>query len=248
MTSNNCDCELDFHIQDKIHKFLTGDKGNLCFDDNCNCNIDEDCKKDVLSFNSDDCLRILITKVEEDGKFHIQLTFHDLTKKKSKKILEEKKNARIKFTMEAFKYSVDWDTIAFKHRAPYTQGFREKIEKELNSIVTNTCSMRLLTPITYKPFLEVTLTIKSHLVEVNREARQLVHRLVAETFVKNPDMYKYVKHINGDTTDNNATNLLWVESGGDQELVEKFKKEEQEKNMNVIKRLKDYISELEKTF
>lgn len=37
-----------------------------------------------------------------------------------------------------------------------------------------------------------------------------IHRLVAMTYIGNSAQYKYVNHINGDKTDNRATNLEWV--------------------------------------
>ena len=37
-----------------------------------------------------------------------------------------------------------------------------------------------------------------------------VHRLVAETFIPNPDQLPEVDHINNNRTDNNYTNLRWV--------------------------------------
>lgn len=38
----------------------------------------------------------------------------------------------------------------------------------------------------------------------------LIHRLVAETFIPNPDNKPCIDHINGDKSDNNVNNLTWV--------------------------------------
>lgn len=41
-------------------------------------------------------------------------------------------------------------------------------------------------------------------------ATQLVHRMVAETWIPNPNNYRDVNHINGDKSDNRVENLEWV--------------------------------------
>lgn len=46
----------------------------------------------------------------------------------------------------------------------------------------------------------------------NQKEHKYVHMLVAEAFVENPNSFKYVMHIDGNKTNNNATNLMWVET------------------------------------
>ena len=53
-------------------------------------------------------------------------------------------------------------------------------------------------------YLTTTLTIK------NKAKSNAVHRLVGELFIKNPENYKYLNHINGNKSDNSINNLEWV--------------------------------------
>lgn len=42
-----------------------------------------------------------------------------------------------------------------------------------------------------------------------RAGKYLVHRLLAETYIPNPNNYKYVNHIDGDRLNNDLDNLEW---------------------------------------
>ena len=44
----------------------------------------------------------------------------------------------------------------------------------------------------------------------NRKKKYFRHRLVAIHFIDNPNNYKEVNHINGDTSDHNVNNLEWI--------------------------------------
>lgn len=44
-----------------------------------------------------------------------------------------------------------------------------------------------------------------------------VHRLVAETFIVNPNLLSEVNHINGNKQDNRAVNLEWISHSGNQQ-------------------------------
>ena len=50
-------------------------------------------------------------------------------------------------------------------------------------------------------------------IENNIKSKQPVHRLVAKTFIPNPDNLPVVDHINGSKTDNRACNLRWCTVG-----------------------------------
>lgn len=64
-----------------------------------------------------------------------------------------------------------------------------------------------------------------------------VHRLVAETFIPNPDNKPFIDHINRDRSDNRVENLRWVTAQENQNNTKR--------NRTEGKRLKDFTSEKE---
>lgn len=71
--------------------------------------------------------------------------------------------------------------------------------------IIRTKTGRILKPvINHKGYLIVQLCKEGH------RKNMRVHRLVAETFIPNPDNLPEVDHINGDRQDNRTENLRWV--------------------------------------
>ena len=50
---------------------------------------------------------------------------------------------------------------------------------------------------------------KASLYKNGKEYQRLVHRLVAEAFIPNPNNYEEINHINEDKSDNRVENLEW---------------------------------------
>ena len=61
-----------------------------------------------------------------------------------------------------------------------------------------------------KPFLNEKGYLRIQLCNEVNKRNILIHRLVAEYFIPNPNNYTQVDHINRIKTDNNVSNLRWV--------------------------------------
>jgi hypothetical protein len=54
-----------------------------------------------------------------------------------------------------------------------------------------------------KGYLRIKLSVKS------KSRRVMLHRLIAEAFIENPNNYPFVNHIDGNKKNNNLNNLEW---------------------------------------
>lgn len=86
-----------------------------------------------------------------------------------------------------------WKTI------PSSKGLYEANE---NGEIRNASTKRVLKP---------TINNKGyHQIRLKEQSSTLVHRLIAETFIPNPDNKPEIDHIDSDTSNNAVSNLRWV--------------------------------------
>ena len=88
------------------------------------------------------------------------------------------------------------------------KGFENYVVSELG-IVVNTETGHYL-----KPFMYPNGQLRLALCKDGVCKFMYVNRLVAETFIPNPEGYRFVIHIDGDCTNNDYRNLMWSSKSG----------------------------------
>ena len=81
--------------------------------------------------------------------------------------------------------------------------------KSLDKKVKNKNGYRIIKGKMLKPKLDKYGYLKIGLTKNNKQKYYFVHRLVAETFLPNPNNYKIINHIDGNKTNNYVENLEW---------------------------------------
>ena len=82
--------------------------------------------------------------------------------------------------------------------------------RSLDRLVRNRCGKYMLKGRMLKQSSFSNKYLFVQLQDNPRKECRLVHRLVAQAFIPNPNGKKEVNHISGDKTDNQVTNLEWV--------------------------------------
>lgn len=86
----------------------------------------------------------------------------------------------------------------------YFEGVETDYSVSTEGVVRKDTTNYILSQSSQQDYKFVTLLI------AGKQKRMRVHRMVAETFLDNPEKKPYVNHINGNRGDNNVENLEWV--------------------------------------
>ena len=81
--------------------------------------------------------------------------------------------------------------------------------KSVDKVVKNKNGYRTIKRKILTPKFDKYGYLKVGLTKEGKQKYKFVHRLVAETFIPNPNNYPIVNHIDGDKTNNHISNLEW---------------------------------------
>lgn len=103
---------------------------------------------------------------------------------------------KIEFFLPMIPPTVEWKKIP---------GFGDKYSVSNDGSIKNDCTGKILkNKVMHDGYLRV------HLSNQNHAAYFMVHRLVAEAFIPNPDNLPVVNHIDGNKSNPSVNNLEWV--------------------------------------
>lgn len=101
-----------------------------------------------------------------------------------------------------------WKPI--KNYEGYYEINTDGVIRSLDRFVNNNGTQVEIKGVIRKPYIQGCGYLQIELCKNNKRSKLYIHRLVAKHFVKNPNNFSEVNHIDGNKNNNNYLNLEWV--------------------------------------